>query len=684
MADASSAAAFDPRTIDNFLNDLEKAIDKGAAEKAAKKKDKEFQGQVDKATSLLKNTTTLLKLLSPFSSKMSADDRQKLLEEALTGLVGGAIGEKGDDLATAVHDLIDIWRGKLTEDEKKKKLEDSIKKLVAMAGTAATGAKDKDVSQLVDAATTLLKLATGSLTDAERQKLLEDNALKLVTSDLIKRQLEWFVSENFMTYFQAVKIGYDLGKPFGDYIAKQLAPIVKARYGEDFLIALESEHPGWFETVTAGHEAVTVTLQGSFNGWRGTAFWDYTVNGVRIQVITPNGNVLLLDGNGVDVTGEKPGAAPQDDSAPQGTGGATTDAAQSNVERAKQIADNDPKVKALKAKMDELHQTAVATETAAAAAQRTGDAQTYNALEIRYRMQFNEYWRVREEWKAAVHQWFLKAAAAEKWGTLELNYLWQKYAMFAIHDGELSMAVPSGFAMPGGVRAMPASVGRAGIYALIGTIVLALAGVVAFAATRGNAPSVAGELTASAAATSSARSSTAPAQASANVICNAAPNISITLSGAATGTATKACEPWVSLAAAQQRPNTPYCRLEGIPNKKNVQAGVYSSQVMFIIDGTKYQLVIQYVADIRNPETNGTLPVTIAIGNGDGILSMSSWPATSEIPSGATSWRAAAGSYSIGADGTTGTIDVDFSSNDGKTLHVKGSWTVAKGCPPVG
>lgn len=673
------APAFDPRTIDNFLKDLDQGLKDKEAKDKAEKQDKKYDRATDRAKALAKALHTFARLL--VDKGVKPEEREKLLEEALTELVGSLIGDGGGELAGAVHDLVNIGRGKLTDEEKRKKVEDSIKKLAAKAGKALGGKETgAGIGELTEIVLIAVKLSSGDLTAAERDKILTDLAGKLFTADLIKRQLEWFVSENFLTYGQAVKIGYDLGKPVGDYIQKTLEPVGKSTKWRDVQNALPSD---WTK-INDDHSAQIPTVDaGSGKQWHVTVYWDPTANAARI-LVTGESSVTILDEKGNDVTGE-PTETPSDGDSGEDYTQTITDIGDSRVIQAWKIANNAGPVKAIKEQMDAANAAQDATAHQAADAQRHGDVATYRALDAKQRAQYHVYWLFRQQYRKAIHEWFLKAATAEKWGAVEYRYMWEHYRMFAFKWDELGIAMPAP-SSTGRVSPMPLAVGRAGLYALIGTIVLALLGVAAFAFTRGNAPSEASEVTANASVAASAASSgTVRATTAPNVICTPAPDISITLSGAVSGTVTKACEPWVNLAQRNARPNTPYCRLEGIPNPPQTVAGVYASQVMFILSGTKYQFTFQYVADQRNKATNGTLPVTLQVGDGDGIVALSSWPATQEIPGNTgAGWHATAGSFSIGADGTTGSIDADFASNDGKTLHAKGTWTIAKGCPPVG
>ncbi|HEX5267331.1 MAG TPA: hypothetical protein VFW24_11205 [Acidimicrobiales bacterium] len=172
-----------------------------------------------------------------------------------------------------------------------------------------------DVTAITSKAISLVRLATGDLDAQERQALLEDNAAELLTNNVVVEQIEWFVTENFLTYAQAVKIGYQLGAPFGARLAADLGTIVKARYGEDVLIGLYYRNSSWIEDATgAAHAPTQVTVEsGSFVGWQATAFWDVTVGAVRVQIVTPGGKAFILDPDGNDVTGERPvnaGTAP--------------------------------------------------------------------------------------------------------------------------------------------------------------------------------------------------------------------------------------------------------------------------------------------------------------------------------------------------------------------------------------
>lgn len=439
------ATPFSDQRIDNFLKDLDKSLADGIKKKRSDKKDKDAEKKRSRAEDLFKNLSSLLRLLTPGGLKLPKEEREKLLEGALTSLVGSVTGdEKGHELADRVKDLIDIWRGTKTEAEKKKLLEDAIKKLTTKVGAGVSGAKDKEVSTLVDAVVTILKLATGQLTDADKQKVLEDNALKLLTTDLVKRQLQWFISENFMTYLAAVKVGYQLGAPIGAQIAKDLAPVIKARYGEDFLIGLEQKDPGWMERVTDGSSSVKVTLEGgSFQGWQGVAFWDYSAGAVRIQVVTPKGQVMLLDGNGVDVTGEPPLPVPTDGASD--ASGPVEEHGGDKVEFAMKVAEGKQPVKDAQAEMDHLKTIADGANGATVVADKTHDQVKIDAAHVDYKVKFNDYWRAREKWKLLIHNVLLQAAVAEHWGTSQFNYMWMKYPTFAVHTWEISQVPTATF-----------------------------------------------------------------------------------------------------------------------------------------------------------------------------------------------------------------------------------------------
>ena len=228
-------------------------------------------------------------------------------------LFGALLGEKGGgkDLPQAIDNLVKIWQGSLDEKAKQKLLEDSIKALLVKAGEHGLGKEgSKGLDSLVEQIIILIKLATGSLTEEERNELLGEEAMKLLTSDLVVRQLEWFVSENFMTYTAAVKLGYQLGKPFGDRMAADLATFLKARYSTDVLLALGQKNPTWETDATLGTTTQVRIESGSYVGWQATAFWDHSANQVRIQVLTAGGHATLLDARGVDVTGEIPMSVP--------------------------------------------------------------------------------------------------------------------------------------------------------------------------------------------------------------------------------------------------------------------------------------------------------------------------------------------------------------------------------------
>lgn len=661
-----------------LISDLERGLKEKEAKDKAEKQDKSYSTAMERAKAFATNVSSLVKLCSPFSKDLKPEERQKLLEDALTGLVGSVIGEGGDELSELVHKLLDIGRGTLTDDEKRKAIEDSIRRL---AGKLAKARWDKEtgskVADLTESVLTLIRLAQGGLTEKERDDILSDAAWKLMTSDLVTRQLEWFVSENFLTYAQAVKIGYDLGKPFGDYVKKTLEPIGKAKHWQDTFIALQQKDGSWIETVGASHEPVQVTAEGgSVGGSQVTAYWDVLVNDIRIQVITPSGHVTLLDKDGLDMTGEDAGPSPSDASAQKPEGyheGDITMAAQANVERAKQIADNDPKVKALKARMDDLHAAAIATETHASDAQRGGDLAAYQDLEMRYRLQYSQYWIAREKWKKAIHDWFLKGASAEAWGTLEKSYMWRQYGMFAFEDWEVRAVMPA-LGSAGGIAKMPRAVSRAGIYAVIGTITLLLLGGFGFAALRGSSPTVASDATGATRATTAAAAKASAAATNASATpCDPAPDVNITVSGAATGTATKGCVPQKKITTAQTA--TPYCRVEGVPlpgKRKLEEAGVVVTTVSFVANGTRYDLTMNGAVTWDN--SNGDFPATITRANGTGLGE------TSFVASGALNgtWLGTNGTYAF--NGSTGTVDMDYVGTAG-TIHLKGTWRVAIGCP---
>jgi hypothetical protein len=664
--------------MDNFLKDLDKGLADKAAKDKAEKQDKKYDKATDKAKAFATNVGSLIKLLSPFSQTLKPDERDKLLEGALAGLLGALIGDGGDDLTGAVHDLVNIARGKMTAEEKRKKIDDVIKKLVSTIGKSAAGKETgKGLGEITASVLTLIQIARGELTDAKRDEVLIDAGWKLVESDLVKRQLEWFVSENFLTYGQAVKIGYDLGKPFGDYIARELAPVGQYAHWRDFLIAIEQKDSSWVDDVGARHDTVTAVPGGSFSKWQVTVYWDVTVNDIRIQVISPSNTVTILNKDGLDVTGEAGGTPTEVTSVPPENyrEGEITQVAQSNVDRTMTIAENDPKVKELKSKMDELHETAIATETAAVAAQRAGDTVTAAGLEAKYRIQYSAYWLAREKWKRAIHEWFVKAATAEKWGTLEKSYMWRRYRIFAAEDWELGTAVPGGLTLPGGKAGMPVAVGRAGIYALVATILLAAVGGFLIFGRSSSGPTA-----------SNAPAASAPAASvQAGVICAPAPDISIAMSGAASATVTKGCVP-TQVRANRNSTTAPNCRLEGIPNPPNTVAGVLAVGFAFLDGGTRYEVTLSYVADNRDPVNHGALPATIRVAPDAPVLgdtSVLSFPATREFAgSQGTTYRGSTGVYTFSGAGTSGTVDMDYKTPEGKTLHLKGSFRIAGGCAP--
>ncbi len=481
----SDAPKFDPSKVDHkAVQELDDAFAKAAAKKKLESKQKKVDEQIDQANAFFKSLFSLGKLWDKDLKLASQEERQKVLEEALTGMVGALIGEGGDDLSEAVKTLVDIWRAKLTEDEKKKALEDAISKLLATVGAAAIGAKEKDkksIGQLVGYVVILFKLASGQLTDDERQKILEDSLFKLMTADLVKRQLEWFISESFLTYVQAVKLGYQFGKPFGDHIKAQLDTIANVSLWQKFVVALESEHGDWLSEATSG--TVTVTLHGSWEGWKGTAFLDPRSNGVRIYVQKPNNEgTALLDPSGVDVTTESVSSPSDPTESIEKPSDATIDA-ENHVEDAVRVGNSKGGTE-LKAKAERIRLEADAFEERSIHSMDPAERQR---LHLEFVVRFSEYWHARDVWKAHMRKWLLAAAAAQQWGQAELYYLWSKddYRPFAIHTWELTWHGAGPLPAVGGVKYMPVAVGRAGLYALIAAIVLALLGSIGvFAMTR--------------------------------------------------------------------------------------------------------------------------------------------------------------------------------------------------------
>lgn len=189
--------------------------------------------------------------------------------------------------------------------------------------------------------------------------------------------------------------------------------------------------------------------------------------------------------------------------------------------------------------------------------------------------------------------------------------------------------------------------------------------------------------TAAAALTSGATRTTSAA----GIICAPAPSLALTLSGSVSAAVTQACLPTFLKPGARQSAATPYCRLQGIPNPPQTVDGVFAVAVAFVINGSRYELTMNYDANYKDPVNHGALPATIAVGPTSPLIGQAalySWPATQEVPgTQETGWQQSTGSYTISADGTNGTIDLDFSSAKGP-LHLKGAWTVADGCPPVG
>lgn len=348
---------------------------------------------------------------------VTAADRQKILENAAVALAKALFKDTdgAEDLVDLVHELFQKVRegfpvdgadvstvvDKLqqllllkVDDKKKPKVDATVSAVVAIVsmatGTVTTNAGIKALETSVtslakevggkDAATLtkqlilLVHLAAGDLTDAQKQALFEEALVGLLERTLFNGILD-------APFLQAFLEGYEFAAPFGARMADDLKHFTQTQVSGQAQLALEHASPSWLTDVVGGRTVTTTIQSGSFGGWSVTAFWDHTVDDIRLQVVSPAGTVWLLDKHGNDVTGEgQAKAIPTDGATRPEEGGPNLTKVAPVVQYAEHHGDTPAKKQALDGATVAVDDARTAYGTAAnahaAAVQALRDAQT--------------------------------------------------------------------------------------------------------------------------------------------------------------------------------------------------------------------------------------------------------------------------------------------------------------------
>jgi hypothetical protein len=349
---AAEVAKFNEALSGHFKTHLSQVKDTG------KLSDKEFKAQKEKADGLTDQLTSITKLITP-GANVTKEDRQKILKNALVGLTKtlfkdsegaedliGLIDELftkagegfkvgSDDLQTVVDKVKQLCLLKV--DEKKKPKVEAIVDTIVSVTMLATGqspgkegikaieknvtavAKEvggKDVATLTKQLILLIHLAAGDLTEAQKQQIFEEAMIGLLERTLFNGLLD-------APFLQAFLKGYEFAAPFGQMMANDLKSYTQTQVAGQAVVALEGASPSWVTDAGSGKTTTVKIESGSFIGWTVTAFWDHTVDDIRLQVVSPSGTVWLLDKDGHNVTGEgQPKAAtPPPPAPPKGEAG---------------------------------------------------------------------------------------------------------------------------------------------------------------------------------------------------------------------------------------------------------------------------------------------------------------------------------------------------------------------------
>jgi len=233
-------------------------------------------------------------LLDPEKNKaVKPEDRKKILQDALVALTKELGGAKGAELTGYGLQLYDLIQGNLDGKKKKETFDKAVTALAKKLAGDKAGDLAKQVLILVD-------VLQGNVDDAAREKILQQAIIGLVTrlggEGLMKLpQIKAFVT------------GYDLMKPLGDSIFRNLVVIVNRGIYTRCLTELQSAAEKSGQTYPSAGIS-TGPWKGNPQataGWSCATYKDPKTGELEIQAVSPSGKwVILYDLTTGDTVGQ--------------------------------------------------------------------------------------------------------------------------------------------------------------------------------------------------------------------------------------------------------------------------------------------------------------------------------------------------------------------------------------------
>ncbi|HWB23345.1 MAG TPA: hypothetical protein VG652_10700 [Gaiellaceae bacterium] len=265
----------DPAAFAKDIDGLTASLKAHAKLYISKTKQDHADAQIDKANKLIEQLSVIAQMEATPDTKLTPAQRAVVAENAAVALAGTLAGKtlKGEEVAEAVTSALkavnaDGAKASQTRFEIfDKYMQKAIKQALLKSGVKEEAIQSQ-YTALVGQIDILGRLALGNPTDAERDEMFQKAVIGL---------LERTVFNGFLDapLLKAATTGYDLGKPFGDFIQKNLQAVLNAKLLAATKTALDAADPTWradLDGETRKTITGTIDLPAEFHGWTVTAF----------------------------------------------------------------------------------------------------------------------------------------------------------------------------------------------------------------------------------------------------------------------------------------------------------------------------------------------------------------------------------------------------------------------------